>query len=70
MSNEESWKERYEILREDFDLTLKENTSIWNDLYKVEKAVTVGEIIDILSSRDSIPTPKKINKPEGGYRWN
>ena len=68
------WKQRYDALLTDFDMTVKENSKMWSTLYEVERTVSIGEIMDIINrweGESSSNKKIKINKPEeGGYKWS
>ena len=68
------WKQRYDALLTDFDMTLKENRKMRSTLYEVERTVSIGEIMDIINrweGESSSNKKIKINKPEeGGYKWS
>ena len=74
------WKERYDVMREEYDLVLKENAYLFSQVREIKAHASLGDIVsaitgikDLVDRLDSC-TPKtytnKSKVQERGYRWN
>ena len=75
------WKQRYEVLKGDFDMILKENADLFSTVREIEAHATLGDIMSAMTAIKDLaerlegctPTPSKDSKikvsQEGGYEW-
>tara|TARA_R110000824_G_scaffold821_2_gene5023 strand:- start:3408 stop:3656 length:249 start_codon:yes stop_codon:yes gene_type:complete len=75
----EFWKKRYEVLKEDFDMILRENADLFSTVREIKAHTTLGDIMSAMTAIKDLAdrldgcTPNKStpDKPqeEGGYKW-
>ena len=76
------WKERYDVMREEYDLVLKENAYLFSQVREIKAHASLGDIVSAITGIKALVerldrcTPNNYtNKPqvkvsqEGGYKW-